>query len=46
MNSRPEGTQQEQTEFFNEFINNLIQNQQPIDPEIQAVIDKEFWNLI
>lgn len=28
------------------FIINMFNNQQNIDPEIQNVINKEFWNLI
>lgn len=32
--------------ILNDFAKNLLENQQPLDPEFQKVIDDNYWELI
>ena len=32
--------------IITDFISNLISNSKDLDPEINKIIDEEFWNLI
>ena len=33
-------------DILNDFAKNLLENQQPLDPEFQKVIDDNYWELI
>ena len=32
--------------ILNDFAKNLLENQQPLDPEFQKVLDDNYWELI